>query len=202
MWNSRFFERVSMTALGHSIPLGHDGAQCPYPGKTTELTVVDTTGLHRISAVFCKCENMVDEYKQLLRIGLFPSSETRPKTVVTFDFLETFHKLTRASKMNLYDFYLFVLSRADPLGNTRTLVRIHNQVPFIRYSRTSQTALWNPVCRVTQMWRDLVNHLRGGRAHEPGGIAATTAGQLVELCPVCPCPGYNMPDNWRSMPNQ
>ena len=37
---------------------------------------------------------------------------------------------------------------------------------------------------------------RGGRGHDPGGIDATSSGELMVECPACPHPGRNLPDDW------
>ena len=37
---------------------------------------------------------------------------------------------------------------------------------------------------------------RAGRGHEPGGIDATSKGELTVECPACPHPGRNLPDGW------
>jgi len=37
---------------------------------------------------------------------------------------------------------------------------------------------------------------RAGRGHEPGGLQATSKGELTVECPACPHPGRNLPDDW------
>ena len=37
---------------------------------------------------------------------------------------------------------------------------------------------------------------RAGRGHDPGGIDATSNGELTVECPACPHPGHNLPDGW------
>ncbi|KAG2337206.1 hypothetical protein BDR05DRAFT_978581 [Suillus weaverae] len=39
-----------------------------------------------------------------------------------------------------------------------------------------------------------------GRGNDPGGVKATQQGQLVVLCPACPHPRKNLPDNWDNEP--
>ncbi|KAF7288168.1 CxC2 domain-containing protein [Mycena chlorophos] len=45
-----------------------------------------------------------------------------------------------------------------------------------------------------------INHLSSapGRGHEPGGVNATSSGELTVRCPACPRPGINLPDNWQT----
>ena len=37
---------------------------------------------------------------------------------------------------------------------------------------------------------------RAGRAHDPAGIEATSAGGLSIPCRACPHPSINLPRNW------
>ena len=54
--------------------------------------------------------------------------------------------------------------------------------------------------RVSCQWRDLLNRKRFGFGHDldsnPG------ASDLALFCPACPQPGVNLPDNWKSQPEQ
>lgn len=49
-------------------------------------------------------------------------------------------------------------------------------------------------------WRHLKLLKWGGRGHDPAGVAATRAGELAVLCPSCPRPGINLPDDWEQAP--
>jgi hypothetical protein len=44
------------------------------------------------------------------------------------------------------------------------------------------------------MWAHLKTLKRSGRGHDPAG---TKEGECAVLCPACPQPGMNLPDNWR-----
>ena len=49
---------------------------------------------------------------------------------------------------------------------------------------------------VIRMWRDLMNRLRAGFAHDPALTISPTPGSLALYCPSCPQPGVNLPENW------
>lgn len=53
-----------------------------------------------------------------------------------------------------------------------------------------------------RMWRHLKLLKRGGRAHSPHGVDGTAPGELAVLCPACPRPDYNLPDDWRKTPKE
>jgi hypothetical protein len=49
-------------------------------------------------------------------------------------------------------------------------------------------------------WRHLKLLKRSGRGHDPAGVEATVAGECAVICPACPQPGRNLPDDWRDAP--
>ena len=53
----------------------------------------------------------------------YPASFNRPRTVFTFDLLETYHKVTLQGKLNLYDFYLAIMQKTDNQGRSKPVVR-------------------------------------------------------------------------------
>lgn len=42
---------------------------------------------------------------------------------------------------------------------------------------------------------------RHGRGHDPSGRAGTKPGHAAVLCPACPHPGKNLPENWETAPD-
>lgn len=51
-------------------------------------------------------------------------------------------------------------------------------------------------------WRNCKTLKRSGRGHDPNGVHSTNDGDLAVLCPACPHPGKNLPDDWETAPNQ
>lgn len=41
---------------------------------------------------------------------------------------------------------------------------------------------------------------RMGRGHDPAGVDNTKEGACAVLCPACPHPGKNLPDDWDKAP--
>lgn len=41
---------------------------------------------------------------------------------------------------------------------------------------------------------------RAGRGHDPMGASTTGPGECALLCPACPHPGKNLPENWENAP--
>lgn len=54
--------------------------------------------------------------------------------------------------------------------------------------------------RIVREWHHLKLLKRSGRGHDPAGVERTQEGQCTVLCPACPQPGRNLPDNWDKAP--
>lgn len=52
--------------------------------------------------------------------------------------------------------------------------------------------------RVMREFRHLRMLKRGGRGqlHDSRGVVGTLPGELAVVCPACPIPGLNLPDDW------
>ena len=57
-----------------------------------------------------------------MRVGWYPASFHRPKTAFTFDILDSYQKLSLQGKLNLYDYYWFILQKTDNCGQKRAIV--------------------------------------------------------------------------------
>jgi len=51
-------------------------------------------------------------------------------------------------------------------------------------------------------WRNITLLKCFGRGHDPAGTGATEQGSCAILCPACPQPGKNLPENWESAPSE
>lgn len=51
-------------------------------------------------------------------------------------------------------------------------------------------------------WQLLKMLKRAGRGHDPTGHLGTKRGECAVLCPACPHPGKNLPDNWDGLPEK
>lgn len=50
-------------------------------------------------------------------------------------------------------------------------------------------------------WRHVRLLKRMGRGHGEGGAKTTAERECAIVCPACPLPGINLPDNWDSADN-
>ncbi|KAG2127943.1 hypothetical protein DEU56DRAFT_872715 [Suillus clintonianus] len=184
-WNGMFFERVTLKALGLRIQLGHaPGQVCPKPRRAfnDDFVVMDSHAIHEVSLDFCGCSNAVAHVQQLLRISWFPSTTANPKTAATFRLLEEFHILSFESKVSAYEFYNALTRRTNNTGLAPVKSR------------------YECFMRMLREWRHLTMLKRSGRGHDPKGLDATVEGECAVLCPACPHPGKNLPDNWENAP--
>lgn len=76
--------------------------------------------------VYCICGDPgvepVARRRQLLRARWFPATLARPSTAFTFRLLDFLHKLQTQSKVNLYDFYLSLVSVTNAAGRKPPVV--------------------------------------------------------------------------------
>ncbi|RXW21399.1 hypothetical protein EST38_g4451 [Candolleomyces aberdarensis] len=180
-WNGEFYQRTSLRDLGLRVQLGHHpGDPCPRPRSAIndDFVVIDSDGLHRVSIDFCSCHLTTPTAVQLLRARLFPATATDPRTAATFRVLETFQMLSFTVKASAHEFMASIRRRTDNTGLEDVPDRYHE---FLR---------------IVHEWRHLRLMKRAGRGLDPSGIKGTKEGECVVLCPACPQPGVNLPDNW------
>ncbi|KAG1792867.1 hypothetical protein EV424DRAFT_1475732 [Suillus variegatus] len=186
-WKEGFFHPVSLKSMGLRVQLGHyPGTTCrkPKPAHGDDFVVIDVHGIHDIALDFCGCEHEVSHFKQLLRARWFPATVTDPRTAATFAVLEFFHILSFESKVSAYEFYHCLARRTDNTGITPIRDR------------------YSLFLRMVIEWRNCKTLKRSGRGHDPNGVHSTNDGDLAVLCPACPHPGKNLPDDWETAHNQ
>jgi len=141
-WNGKFFSDSSLLELGALHQLGHNISDpCPLPSGPVNLTVLDLSGVHVIRVTYCFCEaagmnarlNPGARRCQLLRSCLFPATLIRPGTAFTFRLLDFLHKLQTQSKVNLYNFYLSLVSVTNSTDQKPPVVRslVSSSYPFL-----------------------------------------------------------------------
>ncbi|EMD31060.1 hypothetical protein CERSUDRAFT_60542 [Gelatoporia subvermispora B] len=186
VWEDGFWDKSSLFDLGLELQLGHSSDPCPLPSKTsTTLLAFDTSGIHKVCIRWCECSRShggAQLYTQLLRVQWYPASVDRPRTVFTFDALNTFHLLTLQGKLSLYDYYNGILKKANNTGLGKEVFR------------------WNEISVVVRQWQHIKMLKRAGRGHSSTGIEATPSGGCAVLCPACPQPGLNLPEGWDKLP--
>ncbi|KAL0957687.1 hypothetical protein HGRIS_001468 [Hohenbuehelia grisea] len=84
--------------------------------------------------------------------------------------------------MNTFDFYHSIVRGTDNTGT----IEIKDRYEAFR--------------RMIRQYRHLRMLKHAGRGHDPTGVSGTTEGELALLCPACPHPSKNLPDDWQSAP--
>ncbi|KAF8170606.1 hypothetical protein K438DRAFT_1508869, partial [Mycena galopus ATCC 62051] len=120
---------------------------------------------------------------QLLRAIWHPVSEGQLQTCMTLIELEQFHIVTLKAKTTMYDYY----------KSLEKLMLNDGMKPPDRY----QVSL-----RIARKYCHLMMLKRGDRGHEPGGTNTTKSGELAVLCPACPWPSINLPEDWETAPEE
>jgi hypothetical protein len=171
------FIKSSLKDLGLTLQLNHHDLQCPAPiACHRNLRVLHTNGIHEVAIRFCGCTQQVPHHLQLLRMGFYPASQIDVRTVATFRLLQLLHLLSLTSKCSVYD-------------QCRTLERLTSNIG-LNVPKSRNRALF----RMMVQWRHLKLAKRAGRGHDSTGIKNTNNGELSILCPTCPYPGINVPE--------
>jgi hypothetical protein len=151
MWTGMCWEKVDLFDIGQELEmqLGHDGGRCPVPEKNTRVLIaVDTSGMRKIRVRFCGCQPL-DQWKQLMRARLYPSSDRKPRSCWTFEFLDMFIKVSLQGKLALYDFYLAILHQSHNTATSDLLVSHCYLATYIQLNQYSilfgTRCRWSPV---------------------------------------------------------
>lgn len=178
-WTGSYFVRTPLKDAGLRIQLNHASMRCSAPKPAhSSLRVLHTNGIHDVAIDYCGCERATPHHIQLLRRGLYPASQINPKTCASFQLLNLLHLLALTSKGSTYDFYRMLEKATNNTGV---------YLPKSRYRM---------LLRMVLQWRHLKLLKRGGRGNDPTGAAGTKEGELAILCPSCPHPGINLPQDW------
>ncbi|KAL0057538.1 hypothetical protein AAF712_015825 [Marasmius tenuissimus] len=182
-WRNDFFHPSGLKDLGVRVQLGHKaGERCalPLPGHR-DFTVLSWNGIHAVNLDFCGCEP-IDKHLQLMEMGWWPASYKEPQTAATFQLLRNYHITNLQSQTAPTDFHAVLEQITCGTGLTK--------IP----DREAQFLL------ILREWRNIKMLKCCGRCHDPGGIAATSAGAAAVPCRACPHPGKNMPEDWDKAP--
>ncbi|KAJ3529892.1 hypothetical protein NMY22_g8804 [Coprinellus aureogranulatus] len=187
-WNGNHFERTLLRTLGLRIQLGHPpGETCcvPYRAYNDDFVIIDCDMIHSVALDYCQCGHTAkSQTEQLLEHRLYPATIVNPKTAATFRALELFEMLQYECKLTPYEFYNAISHLTDNTGL---------QEPKDRYPS---------LLRMVHEWRHTRLLKRSGKGHDPGGANSTKEGECAVLCPPCPHPGINMPDDWEDEPEE
>ena len=202
-----FFTRVSGCSLGICIQLNHIGGQrCLNPVKSynDEFTIIDLNGVHEVAVDYCGCHMVQPHPIQLLRSGLYPATVLDPKMAATFQVLKFFHITMLVSKIAAHDFYTSLVWRRDNTGMGKIPVGLCCSPMPATADVDAHQNCYLAFLLMTRQWRHLKLLKRMGR-NNPSSFngsesALADAGNCAVLCPACPQPGKNLPENWREAP--
>ncbi|KAG2345649.1 hypothetical protein BDR05DRAFT_1013616 [Suillus weaverae] len=184
-WNSYFFQHISLKNMGLCVQLGHtlsDWCILPQRAFNDDFVLIDTNGIHEIGLDFCGCKISQTHTKQILCVGWFPSTSTDSQTAATFRVLHHYQILSFESKASAYEFYHSLVHLTDNTGLRR------------------QKDCYESFMHMVREWHHLVMLKCSRRGHDLSGVMGTSEGQCTVLCPACPQPGKNLPDNWKDTP--
>ncbi|KIO24096.1 hypothetical protein M407DRAFT_51500, partial [Tulasnella calospora MUT 4182] len=176
-----YFKRTSLFEVGLQVGLGHDGGFCPqtHGNDAFRMTVLHTTGQHIVAFRPCACSDK-EVWQQLLEVDIFPATEKNPQLGFTFEVLRHQRCFNLRAKTSLKEYYdaLVDLTRAAE-------------------GRGAVSMLYDQLRLVVRLYRILTTHMRAGRSD---ASAPLKNGELCVICPACPQPGVNLPEQWDNYP--
>ncbi|KZV78847.1 hypothetical protein EXIGLDRAFT_783167 [Exidia glandulosa HHB12029] len=183
-WNGKFFARSSLNDAGVRLFLGHEGVPCPNLNQDSAIVIKigDVSGIHSMTVHKCECRGYGEDpealYAQLLRARLFPATFERPQTAFTFALMEHWHLDVLQGKKPVYDYWISLQRRTHVVAKDLTGYR-----EFLRAGR---------------FWRDLTSRKQSGQGQGIDDFlpANRYPGSVAVVCPACPEPGFNLPDDW------
>ncbi|KAJ7231207.1 hypothetical protein C8J57DRAFT_1533818 [Mycena rebaudengoi] len=107
----------------------------------------------------------------------------RPQTCATIAVLDLFHILMLQAKTTANDFYAVLEKLMDHTG----IKPPDRYLSFLHLARE---------------YRHLQQMKCGGRGHTASGVEGTASGELAVLCPCCPRPKENIPDDFENAPEE
>ncbi|PIL25434.1 hypothetical protein GSI_13324 [Ganoderma sinense ZZ0214-1] len=152
------------------------------------VVVVDIEGIHELLFTFCLCRNAPTEDLQLLDLGYYPASSIRPCTVFMRRLLDDFLLANRECKTSPQNYY-------------NKLRRITNPAfPHMVPDYDAQDR-YKELLRVSQQWQIQQMRKMAGFGHRDDPIGHR---DLAIQCPApaCPQPGINLPESWKTDPEQ
>lgn len=147
----------------------------------TYVRIVHTNGIHNIAMISCQCRGHDTLSSDLLAAHLLPTSFKRIRTLFTAQLLDLFRLCNLELKASVYQFHHLLQRLTSPMAPSE-VVNLYRE--FRRMSR-----IWRWMKRLK--W---AGHRKG---EQTAGQTADQTGQLAIICPACPQPGINIPENWK-----
>ncbi|TFK85198.1 hypothetical protein K466DRAFT_495221, partial [Polyporus arcularius HHB13444] len=183
--DAKFWDKVSLAALGHAIYLGHNGSCCPlFPRHHTNQTpllsyarsmgIFHEHGLVEMPVVFCRCLPRASDAQQLITSGFWPATWHTPTTATTLTALDAFHGLSMQAHVNLHDYVQHLKQMTDGVLTDDVKDR------YSQLNHSVRQYVFVKTCRR--------QGVIAGQKLPPKSLAAE--------CPACPKPNVNTRKGW------
>ncbi|KAG2033360.1 hypothetical protein BDR03DRAFT_935695 [Suillus americanus] len=166
-WNGSFFEDTTLKNLGLRVQLGHPVGE--------------------------RCFNLLQAYDDD-----FVILDINGVHELALDFCSCESALSHVKQLLRARWY--PATSADPKSAAMFLSAFEYWQTLARL--TDNTGIkpckdrYDSLLRMIKQWRNLKLLKRFGRGHDPAGIKATKQGACAVVCPACPHPGKNLPEDW------
>jgi hypothetical protein len=110
-----------MPAFNHILSfLGHRNEH-PYAEKQHDVdghplvTIIDKSGIHRLAIQQCRCFGQPPTHHQLMKISLYPATQTSPRTVFTLAVLDDFRLMNLECKVTVNSVFKYLRRISNPV---------------------------------------------------------------------------------------
>ena len=170
----------------------------PSTKEVTMMCIVDRSGVHDIPVHWCRCPNHHSDERQLLAMGLFPSTYLVIKTAFTFQVLDDFRMDNlecKTSALNFYNKLRRITSNAFP---DSVKVCHCGSLHLIRLTELClcDQNRYEELMRVSRQWRNLKYRKWHGFGHNTD--QSPRDGDMALECPTCPKAGINISNTWNT----
>ncbi|KIO26890.1 hypothetical protein M407DRAFT_73961 [Tulasnella calospora MUT 4182] len=184
--NEHLFTRAALSdpEIGGALYCGHGGMPCPFHSlpRSGLVRILDANGIFIYRVFQCSCASQhypegIPLPLQFFHMALFPATYDKVQTAFTFKALKIAQLHRFSGKESVWDFYAVVrrwTNNVDP----RAVPDLYPQ-----FRKASQ--LWGTIRLVKRSGHHDFTIPHGG---------------LVVLCPTCPRPDINIPENWKNDP--
>ncbi|KAI0687850.1 hypothetical protein C8T65DRAFT_590105 [Cerioporus squamosus] len=135
------------------------------------VVVVDTDGIQELPFTFCRCTCASREDLQIIDLGLYPASVSRPRTVFTARLLDDFllaNKECNASARNYYNALRRRTNNAFP-----HMVPVCRSSVFVEVLACSDSDRYRELLRVSRQWRNLKMRKWAGFGHRQDSVTVS-----------------------------
>lgn len=164
------------------------------------LVLIHENGVHGLGVNFCRCDDHLSEYEQLLACGLFPASTHSPATAYDMESLEKALVETVECRTTTEGYWRKLCRYTVPEDPNATVVSHFVPLQCDRKAYLRYQDRYAITIRVHREYRACREYVGFGFAHQdPENRRSPQEGEMTHRCLACPHES-NLPENFHQLP--